>query len=213
MKSSFSTVNAVIATLAGLVVLVGYFVPGMEAVRSTVLGWASITAGFALLAGVLNLLAVHWAKVFSNENEAKGSTGSSIYSAILLLSFLVTLAVALISGPTGKWTMWIFNNIQMPVETSLLALLTITLAVASLQMLRRKPDIFTLLFLSAAILTLVTAAPVYGLGEISLLNTLHNWLTQVPAMAGVRGILMGVALGTVATGLRVLLGADRPYGG
>jgi hypothetical protein len=30
-------------------------------------------------------------------------------------------------------------------------------------------------------------------------------------MAGARGILLGVALGTVATGLRVLLGIDRPY--
>jgi hypothetical protein len=32
-------------------------------------------------------------------------------------------------------------------------------------------------------------------------------------MAGARGILLGVALGTVATGLRILIGADRPYGG
>jgi len=32
-------------------------------------------------------------------------------------------------------------------------------------------------------------------------------------MAGIRGILMGVALGSIATGLRILMGADRPYGG
>jgi hypothetical protein len=25
--------------------------------------------------------------------------------------------------------------------------------------------------------------------------------------------LLGVALGTIATGLRILMGADRPYGG
>jgi hypothetical protein len=28
-----------------------------------------------------------------------------------------------------------------------------------------------------------------------------------------RGILIGVALGALTTGLRVLFGADRPYGG
>jgi hypothetical protein len=33
----------------------------------------------------------------------------------------------------------------------------------------------------------------------------------VPTLAGVRGILLGVALGTIATGLRVLMGAERPY--
>jgi hypothetical protein len=29
-------------------------------------------------------------------------------------------------------------------------------------------------------------------------------------MAGMRGILLGVALGIIATALRVLIGADRP---
>jgi hypothetical protein len=29
---------------------------------------------------------------------------------------------------------------------------------------------------------------------------------------GTRGLLLGIALGTVLTGLRVLFGVDRPYG-
>ena len=33
------------------------------------------------------------------------------------------------------------------------------------------------------------------------------------ASGGARGILIGVALGTLTTGLRILFGADRPYGG
>jgi len=32
-------------------------------------------------------------------------------------------------------------------------------------------------------------------------------------VAGARGILIGVALGSLTTGLRVLLGTDRPYSG
>jgi hypothetical protein len=38
-------------------------------------------------------------------------------------------------------------------------------------------------------------------------------ITQIFAAAGARGILLGVALGTLTTGLRVLFGADRLYGG
>jgi hypothetical protein len=30
---------------------------------------------------------------------------------------------------------------------------------------------------------------------------------------GARGLLIGIALGTLLTGLRVLFGVDRPYGG
>jgi len=44
-------------------------------------------------------------------------------------------------------------------------------------------------------------------------QSLPSLLAGIPAVAGARGILFGVALGTVATGLRVLMGADRPYGG
>jgi hypothetical protein len=43
------------------------------------------------------------------------------------------------------------------------------------------------------------------------LPVIKDWVLEVPALAGARGILLGVALGAAATGLRVLLGIDRPY--
>ena len=207
VKSPLSIINAVVAIGAGLLVLAGYFVPGLEVIRSTVLGWAAITAGFALLAGVLNLLAVHWSKINSKPAVQSG------YSIILLVSFLITLVVTLLSGPTGEWTLWIFKNIQVPIETSLLALLAVTLAAASIQLVRRRFDVYTALFLITALVVLMASAPLYGVGDVTLLYRLRDWLLQVPAMAGIRGILMGVALGSIATGLRILMGADRPYGG
>jgi hypothetical protein len=42
---------------------------------------------------------------------------------------------------------------------------------------------------------------------------LRPWVTEVLALGGARGILIGVTLGTLTTGLRVIFGADRPYGG
>jgi len=49
--------------------------------------------------------------------------------------------------------------------------------------------------------------------DFSVFGEVRTWIERVPATAGVRGILLGVALGTVATGFRLLIGADRPYGG
>jgi len=43
------------------------------------------------------------------------------------------------------------------------------------------------------------------------LPIIKDWVLDVPALAGMRGILLGVGLGTAATGMRVLLGIDRPY--
>jgi hypothetical protein len=44
-------------------------------------------------------------------------------------------------------------------------------------------------------------------------NMLYPWIAEVWALGGARGILIGVALGTLMTGLRVLFAIDRPYGG
>ncbi len=44
------------------------------------------------------------------------------------------------------------------------------------------------------------------------MGELRAWWSQVWAAGAARGLLLGVALGATVTGLRVLLGSDRPYG-
>jgi hypothetical protein len=62
-------------------------------------------------------------------------------------------------------------------------------------------------FLCTAILVLLGQVPVWNL---TVFQDVRDWIMRVPAMAGMRGILLGVALGITATALRVLIGADRP---
>jgi hypothetical protein len=38
-----------------------------------------------------------------------------------------------------------------------------------------------------------------------------NWIMDIPNTAGQRAIMMGAALGVVATSLRVILGIERSY--
>jgi hypothetical protein len=64
------------------------------------------------------------------------------------------------------------------------------------------------------LLILLGTAPLPLLGNIpGLSDFVRPYLAQVIAVGGARGILLGVALGTLTTGLRILFGADRPYGG
>jgi hypothetical protein len=49
--------------------------------------------------------------------------------------------------------------------------------------------------------------------NLPLIGEIRSWIVSVPALGGARGILLGIALGTIATGLRILMGSDRPYGG
>lgn len=191
----------------GLIVLLGYFIniPILVNLRVIFLQWAVILAAIALIIGVLNLLNVHWKKINSSQS-------GGFYSTFLILALLATVVAVAIFRPTGSWPMWIFNNIQLPVESSLMALLAVILAYASARMLGRRANLFSIVFIVTALIVLLGTA---GLPFLDLpgLRELRGWIERIPAVAGARGILLGVALGTIATGLRVLMGADRPYGG
>lgn len=197
--------NTAIAISAGLLVLIGYFVPGLSFLSDTLLHWAVILAGFALLLGMINLFSVHARRLVQREKNA-------FYSGVLIVSFLLALVVIGVATPTGDAAMWIFQNIQLPIETSLMAILVVTLSFSAMRLLRRHMGVLPILFILTAILVLLGTAPLYGYGTIPALSHLKQWIAQVPAMAGGRGLLIGVALGVIATGLRILIGADRPYG-
>lgn len=206
MKSTFSIFNVVVAVASGLIVLVGYFIPLLEGVRELFLQWAVILAAFSLLIGVVNLLSVHFKKMAKVKKDG-------VFSLVLWVAFFITIGVVALDGPDGSKSVFLFEFIQIPVESSLLALLSVTLAVASIRLLRRKASLFTYVFIGTALLVLLGIAPLYGIGEISILYQVRTWITSVLSVAGARGILLGVALGTVVTGIRVLMGVDRPYGG
>lgn len=207
MKKILPTSNAIIAVISGLLVLLGYFFPGVFGnIQSVLIGWAIILAAFALLLGIYNLALVHWKKA-----GAGGTNG--INSIVLLVSLGITIIAASLSGPTGSLSVWIFNTFQVPVEISLLAVLAVVLVYAAARLLTRRPKWSTILFLVTVLIVLLGSVPLFFLGEVAPLVALRGWVTQVPAVAGGRGLLLGVALGTVATGIRILMGVDRPYGG
>jgi hypothetical protein len=207
VKKILPITNAVIAVISGLLVLLGYFFPGVfGGVQSILIGWAIILAAFALILGIFNLAMVHLQKV-----RLDGS--KSIYSIVLLVSLFLTMIIASISGPTGSWSLWIFNTFQVPVEISLLAVLAVVLVFAGAGLFSRRPKWYTVLFLVTVLVVLLGSVPLFLIGEVTPLSALRSWLSQVPAVAGARGLLLGVALGTMATGLRILMGVDRPYGG
>jgi hypothetical protein len=125
----------------------------------------------------------------------------------------ITLVATIIQGPNGLIPNWIFSNIQIPVETSLMAVLTVSLAFATVRLLTRRLNLFSIIFVFSAMLILLGSGPIFGFQIPFIGDAVRPYLSQILAGAGARGILLGVGLGTVATGLRILMGADRPFGG
>jgi hypothetical protein len=166
-----------------------------------VISLTMIIATFALLLGFVNVVTVHWSRIHS------GKAGS-LYSVVLLGSLAATLLLGS-GGPSAGPTQFIFQFILQPLEATFFALLALFIATAAFRAFRvRNLEMF--LFVLFALIVLLGQVPI-SLFLWSELPLIKDWILMVPTLAGVRGILLGVALGTIATGLRLILGTDRPY--
>jgi hypothetical protein len=205
MRAPFSMA---VAAITGVIILLAYFFPvgPLVLVQQVMLQWAVILAAFALLVGVVNLLGVHWARIRANKP-------GGFYSMIVIVSLVVTAMTGLVFTPTGDWSLWLFNNIQLPIEISLFALLSIFFLYAGVRLLRRRFDTLSVVFLLTAVVVLLGTAPLFFMEDLAALTTVRDYLVQVFALGGGRGILLGVALGTIVTGVRILIGSERPYSG
>jgi nitrate reductase gamma subunit len=197
-----------IAIACGLIVLIGYFIPlqVLQSIRTVLLDWAVTVAGIATLIGIINLVITHWRRVRAPRNR-------DLYSALLILSFLLTIAAGLVLTPSDAQFQHVVTSIQLPVETSLMAVLAISLAYASLRLLQKRKGLVAVVFVSSALLFLLVTSGLLASGSDNpILKSILAAISQLP-VAGARGILLGIALGSLATGLRILMGADRPYSG
>lgn len=201
-------VATVVAIGVGLVLLLGYFLPfePLSSVRAILLDLAMVLAAAAGLIAILNLAGIHWRRF-------RAPRGQDPYSIVLLIAFALTFLAALAFGPAHPQVQRIITAIQIPVETSLLAVVGITLVVAAIRLFQRRRGVMPVVFLISTLVFLVLVSGVPAIfGDIPLVRDLMAVLNRLP-MAGSRGILLGIALGGLTTGLRVLLGADRPYSG
>ncbi len=197
-------ISAAFAIAFGLLVLAGYFIPALAPMQAMLIKWAGILLAVSALIGVFNLVIVHGEKI---RNREKGNA----YSTLLLISLLLTFVFGLALGPGHPIMQGVVNGVILPVEASLMAILSVTLLYAAIRLLRRRVDLMSVVFLLTVLLIVALSLPFAGMPLLG--DALRPWITQVWAMGGARGILIGVALGALTTGLRVLLAMDRPYGG
>lgn len=206
MKTGFrAPLSTAVAIGFGLLVLIGSLVSDLSDLRNRILNWAILLAALALLLGLVNLFQVHFHRVRNKEK--------TLYSFVLILAMALTFAITLLQGSNSALSNWIFNYIQVPIETSLMAVLAISLTLAAARLLQQRSDLMNIVFLITLFVLLLGAGPLFGLELPYFTRILSPYVNNFLSLGAMRGLLIGVALGTVTTGLRILIGADRPYGG
>jgi hypothetical protein len=198
-----------IAVTVGLITLLGLLLPAtpLGNLGNVFLRWAAFLAAFALLLGVLNLFTVHLTRLF---------TGSG-YSGVLVFSLLAVLTLGLtdVLGITTAGVETTFDWIQAPLEAAFVSLLAFFLLFAGFQLLKRRRGLGAVLFIISAVFILLSqalmAATFLPASVTTTLGQVTVFIDQVVVTSGVRGLLIGIALGTITLTIRLLAGLERPY--
>jgi hypothetical protein len=216
LKRSYRLILTVVTLSVGLIVLLSFIIDNQALLllRNVLVEWTVIVVAFALLLGVLNVLRVHGQRIQRGQG--------TIYSLVLIVSVLAVFIPGILSpgslpddiqgfaGPTGSVVGFIYQYVQRPLQATLFSLMAFFVATAAWRAFRLRSAASWVMFVAALFVLLGSIRLAVG-SQWSLLTETRNWILSVPAMAGARGILLGIVLGTIVAGARLLLGIDRPY--
>lgn len=209
-----------IVFIFGIITLSSYYIPHRysEKYLEFVNIWENIVSSFALFLGMISLFYAHYKKI---ERKVDGWG----YSLFVYLGFIIIMIAAIKSdgllSNNGKITFlgWSFNNIYNPLSATMFSVLAFFIISTAYRSFRIKSFAAFMLFVAGLVLMLGNIP----LGEIiwdRLFSWTHitiaeikNWIISVPATAGKRGIMIGIAIGAAVTSLKIIFGIERGYMG
>jgi hypothetical protein len=216
----------ILTALIGAIMIAAFFVPHE---------WASVPAdylqqcavivvAFGYVLGGANVFRVNLDVIFRRQRDWP-------YKLVLVLGMVVTLVFGLFVDrgrfqEPGTVSLWIYDHLYVPMNATMFALLAFYIASAAFRAFRIRSTEAALLA-AAALIVMIGRVPVgdaitraifdhqgfpHALRELRL-SELQQWVMDVPQNAAKRAVLIGAAMGVMATGLRVILGIERAYMG
>jgi len=218
MKLIKKQIPLAIVFVFGVLTLASYYVPHKHSVNYIEMmnKWENIVSAFAFLLGLVSLF-------FSHYNKMKRKADGWGYSIFVFMGFLAMVIPAFMNE--GRQTTaagvtllgWSFRYIYNALSATMFAVLAFYIVSTAYRSFRIK---------SAQAFVLFVAAFVLILGKVPLgqmiwdsvlgwtgagVSDVIEWIMQVPAVAGKRGIMIGLAIGAIVTSFKVIFGIEKQY--
>jgi hypothetical protein len=203
-----------ITAVIGLFMLLSFFVPHhvVSVPADFLQQCAVIVVAFGYVLGGANALSVNLASIARRQPDWP-------YKLVLVATLLFTVLIGLKEGrhwqDSSTISMFLYNQVYSPMQGTMFALLAFFIASAAFRAFRVR-TVEAGLLAAAALIVMLGRVPVGDQMTAWLpahlrLGAVQDWIMNVPQNAAKRAVLMGAALGVMATGLRVILGIERSY--
>jgi len=188
----------------GVVMFAQYFssLPLAHQINQAVLQYWQIIFAFALVLGIVG---------FCQNNIVQMRRGHDpLFRLVSLLGLVAMPVLAAVWGiKAGSPFLWMFENVQAPMQSTVFALLAFFVASASFRGFRARSGPAAIL-LASALIILLSRTLIPGLMS-GWLPEAADWIRNNPSMAARRAILIGIGLGSLTTSLRVIVGIERTW--
>lgn len=195
-----------ITLIFGVFMIVQFFIPHpvVNEIANRLQTWAIIVISFSYVLGSANILRINGELVYR-----RGA--GWIYKLVLVVAFFLMLIPGLAGGiAEGSWANdKLFTYTYVPLASTMYASLAFFIASAAFRAFRVRTWQASVLALTAVIVMLGRIPISHFIWED--LPSVVDWVMSVPNAVAQRGIMIGAALGAIATGLKVILGIERSY--
>lgn len=203
-----------LTAVIGLFMILSFFIPHqfVSVPADFLQQCAVIVVAFGYVLGGANVLRVNFDAIYKRQPDWP-------YKIVLVVSLLVTIFFGLKEGrawqDTSSVSMWIYNQLFSPMNATMFSLLAFFIASAAFRAFRIR-TVEAGLLAAAALIVMLGRVPIGDaltsfLPEHLRLSVVQDWIMNFPQNAAKRAILIGAAMGVMATGLRVILGIERSY--
>lgn len=202
-----------ITFLFGTFMVLQYFIPhhAISTIGEMFQEWTIIITAFAFVLGVANILRINMSKISRRSSDWP-------YSIPLLVGLVGMTIVGVFGGiEDGTLGNQIFLYVFTPMQATMFSLLAFFIASAAFRAFRIRSFDASLLAITA-LLVMIGRVPVgdsisnaLGLSGDWTFAAMQEWVMNVPNLAAKRAILIGAALGAIATGVKIVVGVERNY--
>ena len=208
MRTLWKYLTSAVLFIVALIILLDFAfeVPLLQRTATDLNNWAVVIGACALGLGAYSLIVRH-SRMIMRRTELWP------YSVVLLVTMFVFTATGLITGSiTSSEYRWIYTSIIQPISSTLYGMNAFFLAAASYRAFKARSWEAAIL-LVAAVFLMLKNAPI-GTVISPILPAIGQQIWDLAGATGMRGILIGIGVGTLALGLRVIIGQEKtPLGG